>query len=313
LPRLSSLFVRIADFAYRNGGQEYVEIYQFVKEYSHHKSIMLTTNLVSIIVPCFNTLRFTKMCINSIIKYTTYPYELIVIDNGSTDGTCKYLNKLKKRLIISNKRSLRAFKPVINNRNLGVSAALNHGIGISKGQYVCYLNNDVIVTVEWLEGLIKCAESDERIGIVGCSTNMAKNSAGLFPKTAGLRNIKEIQKTAAAISILRRGQYEKAHFIYGFCMLIKRCIIDKIGLFDESFYPCGGDDLDYSIRVKKAGYWLINAGDVFIFHFFSKATKSAKFSSKYNGIDSITESAKAIFLKKWGQEGKRFYRLMKDC
>ncbi len=269
----------------------------------------MTENIVSIIIPCFNELKFTKMCINSILKYTSYPFELIVIDNGSSDGTGKYFKTLKNRLAVGARSSIRAFKPIISKRNLGVSGALNRGIYISEGKYVCYLNNDVIVTINWLEGLVSCAESDKKTGIVGCASNNVINDYGLFPAIAGFRNIKEIQKAAVMLSLSRKGQYDEALYIHGMCMLIKRSVVDKIGLFDERFYPCSGEDLEYSFRAKKAGYKLVNAMNVFIFHFISKATKSGIFKHKYGRIDAVCRAAKKKFLKKWGKAGRRFYSI----
>ena len=246
------------------------------------------------------------------MKYTTHPYELIVVDNGSSDGTGRYLKGLKSRLITGDKRKIRAFKPVISEKNLGVSGALNIGIGIAKGKYVCYLNNDVIVTVNWLEGLVGCAQSDKKIGMVGCSTNKIRNARGLFPRLAGFRNIKEIQKMAIGASLLRERQYKKAHFIHGFCMLIKRGVVDKVGLFDERFYPCNGEDLDYSFRARKAGFKLVNAMNVFVFHFTSKATKSNKFIEQYGPIENIPSMTKIKFIKKFGDEGRRYLKIYLD-
>src|SRR3989339_690069 len=217
------------------------------------------TGLVSIIVPCFNKLRFTRMCVNSILKYTSHPYELIVIDNGSKDGTAKYFKVLKKSVKTGVTQSIKRLAVVISKDNLGVSGALNRGVKISKGDYICYLNNDVIVTTGWLEGIVRCAQSDKSIGIVGCSTNTITDYAGLFPVYSGYRNIKEIQRTAVAVSIDKEGVYKKADYVHGLCMFIKRQVTKKIGLFDERFYPCCWEDLDYSYRAAKAGYRLVNA------------------------------------------------------
>jgi len=114
-------------------------------------------SLVSIIIPCYNQLKFTKMCIESILKYTHYPFELIIIDNGSfeliiidngsADGTGKWLTTV---LRIKDK-GLSRIKIILNDRNLGAPKAFNQGIKVSMGEYFLFLNNDTIVTEEWLQ------------------------------------------------------------------------------------------------------------------------------------------------------------------
>ena len=115
--------------------------------------------LASIVIPVFNQLKYTKLCLESIMQNTDYPYELIFIDNGSTDDTPEYLHK------VHNARVIR------NERNLGFPKAINQGIRESRGRYVVVLNNDTLVTPSWLSRMVRCAERDERIGIVGVMTN----------------------------------------------------------------------------------------------------------------------------------------------
>ena len=267
---------------------------------------MKTKNIVSIIIPCFNELEFTKICIKSILKYTSFPYELIVIDNGSSDGTGKYFKELKNRLLTGGKRKIQAFKSIISKRNLGVSGALNRGIKMSNGKYVCYLNNDVIVTTGWLEGLVRCAESDIRIGIVGCAANSGNYHLRLFSSSPGLRNISEIQKTAMMLSLKKERRYMETNFIIGMCMFIKREVINRIGLFDERFYPCSMEDLDYSLRTVKAGFKLVNTKNVFIYHFHARSTKSKAFNENYGNIETVTEKTKKMITDKWKLESKTF-------
>jgi GT2 family glycosyltransferase len=257
--------------------------------------------LVSIIIPCFNQWRYTKLCLESVFRHTTHPFELIVIDNGSRDRTAKHLAMIRRRNTPDGK-ILTGFRIIVNKKNKGVSAALNQGISVARGQYICYLNNDTIVTGGWLHGLVACAERDAAIGLVGCSVNLLEHYDSVG-------NEREIQRTAVALSLLHRGQYENAHFVHGFCMLVKRKVIDRIGMFDERFYPCTGDDLDYSLRARKAGFRLVNAKDVFVYHFMSKATLAPDFNAAYGSIDTVTRKFFRRFLHKWGVAGMRFLQV----
>ena len=104
----------------------------------------------SIIIPCWNQLEFTRQCIAALLRHTHGAWELIVIDNGSTDGTAGYLANLRDA----------APMPVTlisNSRNLGFPAAINQGLKCARGEYLVLLNNDVVVTEGWLSQLIGLA------------------------------------------------------------------------------------------------------------------------------------------------------------
>lgn len=263
------------------------------------------SGLVTVVIPCFNQLAYTKLCIESLCRYTDSPYELVVIDNGSSDGTARYLRGLKARVMGSATPPAR-FVPLFNPANAGVAAAVNQGIRAARGNFVCYLNNDTIVTRSWLSNMLACAGRGKNIGIVGCVTNLVKNDTGRFPDRDGLRNAAEVQRTGLLIALANGGKHEKARFVHGFCMLISKKVIKTVGLFDESFYPCAGEDIDYSFRAKRAGFSLVNARDAFVFHFWSKATRSRRFNKLYTDIKSVKRRVKDVFVRKWGKAGESF-------
>ena len=107
--------------------------------------------LASIVIPCWNQLEFTRQCIAALLQHTRPPWELIVVDNGSTDGTGAYLNGVQDAAAVP--------VTVISNReNLGFPAAVNQGSQQARGEYLVLLNNDVVVTDAWLDQLIALAE-----------------------------------------------------------------------------------------------------------------------------------------------------------
>ena len=126
--------------------------------------------LTSIIVPCWSQLAFTKQCIAALKSHTRQPWELVVIDNGSTDHTDIYLAGVQDDAAVP-------VTVISNTTNLGFPAAINQGLKAARGEYLVLLNNDVVVTDGWLEQLIALAESRGPIGLVG---PMSKFGAKVF-------------------------------------------------------------------------------------------------------------------------------------
>ena len=241
--------------------------------------------LVSIIIPCFNAIEYTKQCIKSVLLQTNINYELILINNGSTDGTKKYFDTLKRQLKPNKK--LKKLTIIQSTKNLGVAKALNLGISKSIGKYVCYLNNDVIVTKDWLKKIVKAEKSDKQIGAVGTMFNSFENKKYLrnVEKNKNLINI-----MAQTISLKNAGKIKKAKTIHGLCMFINKNVFKKIGLFNEDFYPCFGEDIEFCERLKKNGYKLVDAIDVFIFHYWNKSVRSKQFKKQNKNIESVMKS-----------------------
>ena len=104
----------------------------------------------SIIVPCFNQLEFTRHCLRALFRHTRPAFELIVIDNGSTDGTGMYLAGVQDA-------SPAPVTVVANASNRGFPAAVNQGLHVARGEYLVLLNNDAVVTDGWLDQLIALA------------------------------------------------------------------------------------------------------------------------------------------------------------
>src|SRR3989338_9791241 len=118
-----------------------------------------------IIIPVWNELESTKECINSLLKFTKYPYRLIVIDNGSREPTRTYLDGIKN--IFSD------FLLIRNDINLGFVKAVNLGVAASNNPYICLLNNDAVVTEGWLNSLVDTVEGGPKnIGIANHASNV---------------------------------------------------------------------------------------------------------------------------------------------
>lgn len=262
----------------------------------------------SIIIPCFNQLKYTKLCLESVLKYTDVPYELILIDNGSTDGTFDYLKALRAQNSRRDRKKsgLRFLRLIRNNRNLGYAKACNQGIKISRGDYILLLNNDTVVTEGWLRRMVGCAESDPKIGIAGTRRNkyplIIKDDLQVNYGTH-YKNLQQMRKYARNFAVLNAKNWFEVSVVYGFCMLIKRKVIKNVGLFDERFSIGNWEDDDYCLRAKQKGYKLMCCNDVFIHHF-----KRRSFLG--NNIDFLEQHKKnyEIFIWKWGKKGLEYHK-----
>ncbi|MBZ0182679.1 MAG: TDP-N-acetylfucosamine:lipid II N-acetylfucosaminyltransferase [Melioribacteraceae bacterium] len=244
---------------------------------------------VSIILVTYNQIEYTLKCIESIERFTTIDYEIILIDNDSKDNTTSVLKNKKKITLIQNKE------------NLGFPKAVNIGINAASSNNILILNNDTIVSENWLSRMIEVAESDPQIGIVGPVSNMV--SGIQLDKNAKYNSIKEMHKYAAKIAIENKGKIQEFPRVAFLCTLIKKEVIDKIGGLDERFSPGNFEDDDFCLRAQIAGYKTVIAKDVFIHHYGSKSFTA-------DGLDKYKERLeinKQIFVNKWGADPEEIW------
>ncbi len=268
------------DFARRNDWNERVEKLEEVIQSVFPK--------VSIVVLTYNNLKYNKLCIESILEKTAYPnYELIIVDNNSTDGTRDFLKELKNNPKI---------KVILNNANLGFAKGNNIGIKNSDGDHVILLNNDTVVTRGWIGGLIKHLK-DEKVGMVGPVTNSIGNEAKI---NVAYDNIADIEPFAECYTELHWNETFEITTLAMFCVAIKREVINKVGYLDENYQIGMFEDDDYSMAVKRAGYKLLCAEDVFIHHFGSVSFRRLEDKE----FKKIFEENRSRFEKKWNTRWK---------
>ncbi|MBP2637389.1 MAG: rhamnosyltran: rhamnosyltransferase [Firmicutes bacterium] len=237
--------------------------------------------ITSIIIIMCNKLVYNKLCIESIRQYTKAgSYELIVVDNNSTDGTCEWL------------QSQHDLKLIKNNANLGFPAACNQGIKVAVGNGILLLNNDAIVTPNWLVNLNKCLFSSIDIGAVGAVTNACSNFQSIPCEYASR---KEMLTFAKEMNLSNPERWENRTRLVGYCMLIKAEVVNKIGFLEEAFSPGNFEDDDYCLRIRKAGYRLVLCRDTFIHHF-----GSVSFGEQATLFNNLLEVNKQKFIAKWG-------------
>ncbi|MBQ7669608.1 MAG: glycosyltransferase family 2 protein [Clostridia bacterium] len=247
---------------------------------------------VSVIVLCYNQLEYTKQCVKSVLENTAYPnYELVLVDNASTDGTAEWLGTLSGDDRI---------KTVVNRENRGFAGGNNDGIKASDGDYFVLLNNDTLVTRGWLTGLVKwVSRKDDRVGLAGPVTNSIGNEAminlGYFKK------VRKMPRLAYGYTAKNMGnEYPHNGILAMFCVIFSRELTEKIGLLDEGYGVGMFEDDDYSTSAKKAGYRLVMAEDVFVHHYGSVSFKKLE-DEKYK---ALFEKNKGYYEKKWNSGWK---------
>jgi len=204
-----------------------------------------------IIIPVWNLKDYTEQAVESIIKNTDYPYRLIIIDNGSEKETKEYLESLK------NDKRLPGYILIRNEENQGYTIATNQGMEISDAPYVCLHNNDTIVCKGWLREMVNVAESSKEIGIVNPNSN---NLGARKPWWMGLDNFAE------KLMKEYKGQYIEMATAIGFSYLIKREVINKIGILKVGYGLGNFEDTEYCIRAFRNGYKPVFARAAYVWH-----------------------------------------------
>jgi GT2 family glycosyltransferase/tetratricopeptide (TPR) repeat protein len=252
--------------------------------------------LASIIILCHNEVEYTRLCLESLLAWTRSPYELIVVDNGSTDGTPGYLEEIRQR-------SGPARVVVIRNEeNRGFPGGCNQGLAVAGGQYVVLLNNDTVLTEGWLDTLIRRSLSDwPKVGMVGPMTNSTRAPQQV---NAGYKDLAGLPAFAAWRRQEFAGKVLPVERLTGFCLLIRREVLERIGVLDETFGTGFFEDDDLSVRVLRAGYRLLVAQDVYIHHFGSRT-----FSGMGLDVEKELQEKFGQFHAKWGQQHSAGYRL----
>ena len=263
-------------------------------------SIVSKTNKVSIIILCWNNSQYTKDCVNRLYEVTPPGFELILVDNGSTDNTRDVLKQLKKRY--------RDIKLIFNKNNLGFAGGNNIGAKQSTNPYICYLNNDTLPQWGWIERMIDVLETNSKAAIVGARLYFPYNEKkGWLVQHAGITFVNGNPKHIGGRqpdSRVRKAGIEEVDAVTGACMLIRK----RFAKFDERFKRGYYEDNDLCMKVREKGYKVYINHEAKLIHHEGKSQEIAQKRDK-DKFREINLKNKSLFHKIWSN--KRIKKLTK--
>lgn len=245
----------------------------------------MKNNNIAIVILTWNGLKYTRRCLES-LNLSSMPawVEVIVVDNGSSDGTVEFLRKINGIRLIENKK------------NLGYSRAVNMGIRAAKEDAdIVLLNNDVeLIESNWLDRLSEIAFAKKNLGIIGVKI---VQDAGTLQHCGAYLPLDTYWGQQIAGGEVDIGQYAglfECESVVFACVYIKRTVINSIGLLSEDFFAYF-EDTDFCMRARRSGINVAMCGDIRVRHTESSSTKE-------NGVshNDIFLSSQQIFKDKWG-------------
>lgn len=269
---------------------EYIR--QYKDDFKYRNEVTVRT--VAIVILSYNTETITKQCIESIRRNIfSDTYELIVVDNASVDGSVAYLKQQAD------------LKFLCNDENKGFPGGCNQGILLAKEDSdIFLLNSDTIVpenAVFWLRmGLY---ESDS-VGATSSVSNNVTNYQRIVEEEINDQNYQEI---ASKYNLPMYFAYEEKSWLVGFALLIKRTVLNQVGLLDELFHPGNYEDIDLGFRIAQSGYRQRLCLNSFIFHYGSTGFK--KNPEKYL---NLLQTNLDKFIQKWDIDPIKSTRMNKE-
>lgn len=214
---------------------------------------------VSIVIPVWNKMELTVQCLTKLAEATKgIEYEVIVVDNHSTDGTAEFLRQLSGDVRI-----------IRNEANLGFAKACNQGARAARGKYLVFLNNDTIPQQNWLAPLVQEVEEHPEVGVVGSKLlypdGTIQHAGVVFSRDGAPYHI--YQKMPADWPAVNRRREFQA--VTGACLLMRRGLFEAVGGFDEKFIN-GFEDVDLCLKVRERGKQVIYQPRSVLFHLESQ-------------------------------------------
>lgn len=203
-----------------------------------------------IIIPVCNMLAYTKLCLEKLLENTLIPFNLIIIDNGSADGTENFFLRFNPSTSLKVNSSKANLKYIRNEENIGPILAYNQGIKRGDSSYICMMHNDVLIFQKgWLGKILNITDSNEDIGIVGLAGRKRINKIGLVDESSLVHNLQNEHLNSPM-----KNDIEDVAVIDGLCFMVRRGILEKTGGLNEDYGYMHCYDLDISMASLDLGY-----------------------------------------------------------
>ncbi|MCK9312128.1 MAG: glycosyltransferase family 2 protein [Bacteroidales bacterium] len=245
---------------------------------------------LSVILICHNSSNDIKPCLNSLMEAcTSYDYEILAVDNGSTDNSASLLQPYGPHLRL-----------IRNSSNLGVAKARNSALKEAKGDIIWILDIDTIVNKEALDKMYQCCLSNAEIGLCGCkltdADGLVQDSCRKYPRLS-YKCLNLLESRTSRLHYLKglhtglinhnAGQFYHqemkgifpfdVEYLIGACQMFRHSVLGKVGYLDESIFY-GPEDADFCLRIHKAGLEVIYIPDKSIVHHYNRSTNKSLFS-----------------------------------
>jgi GT2 family glycosyltransferase len=266
---------------------------------------------LSIVILNWNAKDLLKDCINSIYENTKdLNYEIIIVDNNSSDGSCEMV---KENFLHRENCDL-----IENKHNKGFASGNNQAIRIAKGNAILLLNPDTLINADVLKRTYECLVQDEKLGVTGCKVlnpdgtlqlacrRMAPRPKDAFFKLFGISKLFKSNKNLTRYNLthVSEDEFLDVDSVSGCFLMIKREVIDRIGLLDETFFMYG-EEMDWCMRAKKEGYIVRYCPVGTIIHYKGESSKKLGVKATYEFYRAMIifynkyNKGESIFLFDW--------------
>lgn len=211
---------------------------------------------VSVVVLSYNGKSYLEECLRSVLAQSHPAYQLIVVDNASSDGSPELVRERFPQVEL-----------IRNRRNLGYAGGINVGLREAQGELIALLNQDTVVQESWLAELARAFEMDPKIGIAGCKILFADGRT--IQHAGGIITYPQALPDHYGYGQFDEGQYDQmkeVDYVTGAALGIRRSVLEDVGYFDEAFFPAYYEDADFCFRAREAGYKVVYIPRALVIH-----------------------------------------------